>query len=723
MAVPLQSSSAQMLKVAGSWGEFAGAGGPLVLYLQGVAKPSADGTPESELADLLVPVREVFDLERLSFDQILQRDLDDNRVASALVPYLLSSRDIPRFFPPVLAVLVPFTKNAVEPRYGERRETIEVIDGEWEKVTLAFGDVFRLTRYRERANGAWATSNAELHLNRHRARLMVVDGQHRAMAVLAIQRTLTNSWERTRGSAYKHFYGDLRELDQAQLSRIGLPVCICLFPDVTGEGRPSLEEVCRRIFLDVNREARRPSESRNILMDDYDLRAVFTRAVFTIAKDDDQSGAALRLRHVEYDNPTDRIQVRKGVALTNVRTVHAAIEWLFAREDAFHENLSKTPKQGRPRSPNNERVRRLLRVTDAISADELENWGLADYQDIQVERFPSAARGRLGELFAEEWGRLIVEFFATFAPYAVHIRAVDDVYARSATAEDDARLARQALFEGQGLYFTLEEHKDMMLKRRAEGTGPTSRTAAEGAWETTQRWLAEIQRIRAAHFASWRRDVTHKRVQELPDEELTRANRVYDLLRTQAFQIGALMAIAHLAAKLRDPPVVEAGRRWIDAASAAWDFEGVRERMFDRQFSGGLTALYPGQLAPADWPFFRYAFFEQVLFGGGTSLPSEELELLRVAVAEGRSQLVGRVESAILLQARKRGERLSAEDAAGRALKQVAEGLRKCLKVPARELEGLAKPTGVVVVEAEGPEGDSADSGDDPEAEGEPQES
>ena len=44
---------------------------------------------ECELASEMRPWREVFNVEELSFDELLQRDLDDSRVAHDLIPYLL----------------------------------------------------------------------------------------------------------------------------------------------------------------------------------------------------------------------------------------------------------------------------------------------------------------------------------------------------------------------------------------------------------------------------------------------------------------------------------------------------------------------------------------------------------------------------------------------------------------------------------------------------------
>ena len=225
---PRRKLGPQMLRVPGSWGQFGGRGSaPLAYYLQAAASPGDSGTPACELASLLVPVREVFDLDRLSFDQILQRDLDDNRVAQELVPYLLDESNKARLFPPILAVVVPFTNNEMHAEYGEHRELRETTeDPDWTKVTLELGDVLKFVRDQD-SDGQFERA-AEMHLNRQKARLMVVDGQHRAMALLAIQRNLLNGWEGRSAAPYRHFYSEIgRGCTPEDLQRIELPVCLC----------------------------------------------------------------------------------------------------------------------------------------------------------------------------------------------------------------------------------------------------------------------------------------------------------------------------------------------------------------------------------------------------------------------------------------------------------------------------------------------------------------
>src|SRR3954452_22911695 len=97
-------------RVEGTWGEFETPGGQLAYLMTNARLGLAGGDDERRLTERLRPVREVLDLREMAFSQLLQRDLDDHRGATELIPYLLrQSQSGPAFFPPILAVLLPFS--------------------------------------------------------------------------------------------------------------------------------------------------------------------------------------------------------------------------------------------------------------------------------------------------------------------------------------------------------------------------------------------------------------------------------------------------------------------------------------------------------------------------------------------------------------------------------------------------------------------------------------
>ncbi|TOA27751.1 hypothetical protein, partial [Vibrio parahaemolyticus] len=72
---------------------------------------------DDKLLKELAPVREIFNFKDLDFDEIMQRDIDDARVSSELIPYILdnSQTGLIKFFPPIVVVALPLESNENKP--------------------------------------------------------------------------------------------------------------------------------------------------------------------------------------------------------------------------------------------------------------------------------------------------------------------------------------------------------------------------------------------------------------------------------------------------------------------------------------------------------------------------------------------------------------------------------------------------------------------------------
>jgi hypothetical protein len=184
------------LPIYGSYGEFNinnGGSSLRVNYVQAKMKPGSSGW-ESELASMMVPWREIFNLEEMTFDELLQRDLDDSRVAHDLIPYLLGNDgDKAKFFPPILAVMVPMKEN----RSGIRQYYPEISETE---TSITGGNLFDFSPV---LIDGEISPLGKLNYDRQNTSFIIVDGQHRAMAVLAIHRQLNNLWKGNRYESAK----------------------------------------------------------------------------------------------------------------------------------------------------------------------------------------------------------------------------------------------------------------------------------------------------------------------------------------------------------------------------------------------------------------------------------------------------------------------------------------------------------------------------------------
>jgi len=137
----------------------------------------------------LVPVREVIPSEELDFNQLLQRDLDDHRVAVNLVPYLLDPQWTgPAFFPPIIAIALPF-KGQHPSEFPALGEPTTVQEGGviWQQCDA--GLHLRTRRLLTENGQLSSVALGQIWWNSEFCRIVVVDGQHRAMALLAIDRT------------------------------------------------------------------------------------------------------------------------------------------------------------------------------------------------------------------------------------------------------------------------------------------------------------------------------------------------------------------------------------------------------------------------------------------------------------------------------------------------------------------------------------------------------
>ena len=145
--------------------------------------------------------------------------------------------------------------------------------------------------------------SVRLRLNTHRTKLVIVDGQHRAMALLAIYRNLKDQWSDERRAPFREYYTAWTKsyIEQFNLTEINLPVVICTVPELDANyaGDYDMKKAARSIFLTLNKTARKVSESRNKLLDDNDLIAYFLRRTLTeVKRKDDRSPHALRIHNV-----------------------------------------------------------------------------------------------------------------------------------------------------------------------------------------------------------------------------------------------------------------------------------------------------------------------------------------------------------------------------------------------------------------------------------------
>ena len=641
----------QKMSAYGSLGEFtigAGASAIRARYILTKIKPGNDGSWECELASQMKPWREVFNVEELSFDELLQRDLDDSRVAHDLIPYLLGQSGIrAKFFPPILAVIVP------------RRQGEAGIEGFYPQPDIRdssneeYGELFDIKQFELDESPIPLVS---LNYNRQRSAFIIVDGQHRAMAVLALHRQLNRSWENNAfASYYDHIF-----VTSEQVNNIELPTCIIYFPDLF-EGNSAIQQqgfnlisACREVFLVVNRSAKRVSESRELLLDDEDIAARLMRRTLSAIKDrredPTQSARIYSISYGDSDTEDGQKEVISGhleySSAIAIHKIHRAIS--FGINEAYRLNRYVDVSDGR-RTKNKDRAPEILLGTEVEHLSTVARFAGTSLPPDQIRELVD----KLGDLT----DKTLLTLFDIFRPFRVHNhelwnlkRRLSDPQARS---QIEQKKAYTLIFEGSGVRNVFESHFTRLEKVREERaseeeSGLDSLQDQIEFCESVERALDYHERIfqqrRACRFFS----VDYERFYETPNGDKTdqrkleeKARKLFQTLSTQAFQLGYTMAIFTVVEELKSEQPNSAFLQYqerfelvqfvTDAYLVALNtyfspkesinhhtltgyIDEPRASVFDSDSLGlrGLLKMSVEELNERQWRFFRYAILEIV---------------------------------------------------------------------------------------------------------------
>lgn len=270
----------------------------------------------------------------VDFDLLMQRDIDEDRVRKKMQPYLaprttageIRSRAL--FFPPLLVAILPVVERGIQEHYPPERVEIDdekLLVREWPgvfKVTLrkaSGSDPYELTKdLPGGAKGSWSVNREPARLQykpaqglRLGAKLVVVDGQHRLAA--------------------------LKNVDESLLEHLAVPVCV-VFPPFSTTSRasaapgriPSVPEVFRNLFVDVNNTAELVGGHFNILLSEDSVGSLVCRRFCSeILAHRDVEGLAV----VEWNTKSrkDSTIITRGYSVTSIGVIEKALTTSFKR--------------------------------------------------------------------------------------------------------------------------------------------------------------------------------------------------------------------------------------------------------------------------------------------------------------------------------------------------------------------------------------------------------
>jgi hypothetical protein len=551
--MPNYNFSVQQHPIFGTYGEFAVGFGPNQIrakYLLTKIRPGNQGSWENHLASKMAPWREIFQVEELSFDELIQRDLDDSRVAHDMIPYLLGETGHhARFFPPVLAVLVP------------RKEQGSGIAARYPTSTLSgvkeiFGDLFEFDQVEI---GGQKSPLGIISYNAQKTAMVIVDGQHRAMAVLALHRQLNKSWQ---SDPFAPYYNHI-EVKAEAVAHIELPVCVMYFPDIH-EGNEFLKlagidlvSVCREIFTVVNKSAKPVGKSRELLLNDEDFAAFMMRRTLTKLKDrSSQSSGVARIYSFAFG---DEENIAGGQALAGkleyssavaIHKMHGAVG--FALPAAFGLMNSADVTDGRF-------VRNPTRPVDLLVGNDITANLRAIGKRSAKTHLPAIAdtvTSQIGDITDS----IILPLFDELRPFVAHnealrelLEALNDPAARADLIQSKCK---SLLFDGSGARAVFEEHTDRLKKRKEELSDlgrdiPPHLDQQIAYCESVAKALGmhedslklsrayKLFGIDPAGFNARDKSEVERDIKALRGL----ARSIFDTVATQAFQVGYLMAV------------------------------------------------------------------------------------------------------------------------------------------------------------------------------------
>lgn len=532
-----------------------------VRYASTFASPGVEG--HRELLAELKPMRDRVEASAISdLTALLQRDLNDRRVARQLIPYLLGDAEHVQarigFFPAVLAVLVPRGYLAQRAENGPAISYPASQDDPDGEVVAYRRDgqvhsAWEVERYLDSTESAQPVGL--LRINPHETDVVVLDGQHRSTAF----RYLAGDFDPS-----EEIYGDFyRGIERPADFSSDLPVTIIWF-EARNNARVEPRLISRQLFVDVNNSALAVSAARTILLDDRSVSAIATQAFYNRAAEAAFRPDSFSLLHSAFDMDSDLAEaVLPSLALTSPEIAEAAFLWLLLGSNRYSDLGSWSVDRLRAQR-NRNRFVRVLGSADNVS------FGTEEDEDIvQVD----------GPERAEAYRRLMRERVAPALWNLVDggITLLEAHYTAAAALQRwveeeagvDERTAWRKIFAGgEGLYWTF---RDRVPERNLYRQASTN----------IERWFRQ------------------ERGRELGVDPAV-ADAAFKSFVTKAFQVGFVMAADYLAEKgVGGGDLVRASEELVTSLGR---YTPQNWLVFFREIR---PLLIRGDTAPKIWPTYR----------------------------------------------------------------------------------------------------------------------
>lgn len=370
----------------GFFGNLGAGGGSQIVYLQSAIRPLQ--------LDKLTLISEIEGSETWSVRDLFQREVDDKRVTKALLPYFQDPERV-KFFNPLTLTVLPLDRGSgeilAEPPRLEFR-TIEKDGRDWD-----CHEAEGFYRYR------WIPGYphyAALDWNDDTVKIVAIDGQHRL-------------------SALKRFKRDA--VDKDEFTNWTIPVvAFAVKPLQDTYAKQNVLDVVRSIFIYINKEARQPSEARQIILSDESINNICTQEILEYAHANDvavhESREARRVPLLLFDWRGQEEEGRPVPSPAALKSIVEIRDWL--------ENFILGPD---------------------FSVDQKAALGVTPTSSLagvfSTKRLPISKTDEVRERFRETLLPGFVHLLEAFTPYRTYIQLLRELEAESTSRSDVARHA------------------------------------------------------------------------------------------------------------------------------------------------------------------------------------------------------------------------------------------------------------------------------------------
>ena len=501
MELDVEVAQPKTIDLYGMFGTFRIEKSPFVIrYVSTFANPSRqDG--HGEFVEELLPMRDRVkpgDLRDLR--SLLQRDLNDKRVASELVPYLqgLTQSGI-GFFPAILAVIVPkgyLLSVDPQPSYpvphSSEDGTVTDYEGCWS-----------VERYKAKRQ---MLPLGRFKIVENKTDIIVLDGQHRASAF----RYVCGQFK-PEGTIYQTFY---RPLANATTIESDLPVTLIWF-EAEGDAKIDPMLISRKLFVDVNNSAKPVGLARTHLLDDRRVSCIGAQELYNYAAARGYKANEFSLLHSAFDMDADLAKKPSlpCFTLTTPEVIETALQFAFLGGDISNWLDYWKVERLLHRQKNTGRFKTIwphFKGLQVVGTDDEEDVFVGIPDPADVECFRALAR--------RDYLPVLNSLFDNLDLLKPHYEActATEKWVREVASTTVGEVWDRVFCGGEGLYWTLRDTKDTER-------GKTYRDA-----------MNEVEsKFTETRSASFGKD--------------DKSDQLYTSFMSKAFQCGYVMAIDYLA--------------------------------------------------------------------------------------------------------------------------------------------------------------------------------